>query len=197
MKKLLAVALGALAISATANANWYVQGDLGYSNVRISGDGDTDNKRVFTPSIAVGYKFADWRLALDYTHFGTMKWNDSWTDNGVSYEDEWKLKIRSFGFSALYDFNLNSPITPYVGAKLTLNYLNGKGHELNQTSAGITSSYDSKKSTKVGAGVLAGVSYKLTQDLYLNANVEYNYLGKDDEDNIHQYGAKVGLRYEF
>lgn len=28
MKKLLAVALGALVVSATANANWYVQGGI-------------------------------------------------------------------------------------------------------------------------------------------------------------------------
>lgn len=57
MKKLLVVALGALALASTAQAEWYVQGNLGYSKIKTSGleDGELNKSKV-TPSVAVGYK---------------------------------------------------------------------------------------------------------------------------------------------
>src|SRR5699024_12248846 len=73
MKKLLVVALGALALASTAQAEWYVQGNLGYSKIKTSGleDGELNKSKV-TPSVAVGYKLGDIRLAVDYTYYGNV-----------------------------------------------------------------------------------------------------------------------------
>ncbi|AKD37910.1 opacity type porin [Pasteurella multocida subsp. multocida OH4807] len=51
--------------------------------------------------------------------------------------------------------------------------------------------------TRVGIGLLAGASYYFTPNFALVGTVEYNYLGKLDEIRISNYGATLGLRYEF
>lgn len=61
----------------------------------------------------------------------------------------------------------------------------------------VFSANDSYKKTKVGAGVLAGVQYAVSPQLAVDAGVEYNYLGKLEDVKVNQYGAKLGLRYNF
>ncbi|HII3688335.1 TPA: opacity family porin [Pasteurella multocida] len=66
-KSVFVLALGTLC-AATASANFYVQGDLGYSKLKF----EDVSKSKFSPSLAVGYKFDDFRLALDYSHYGKL-----------------------------------------------------------------------------------------------------------------------------
>lgn len=205
-KSLLVLAMGTL-FAATASANFYVQGDLGTSKVKWSGHGESVSKSGFSPSLSVGYKFTDFRLALDYTRYATIKYNYVdhdylGVDNAVFESGKGKLKTDSFGLSAIYDINLNSALTPYVGARIAANRLSwdDNGIETHKMSGGkeiISKTSEKYRKTKIGYGVLAGVSYKFTDSLALNAGLEYNYLGKFDGDKGNQYGAKVGLRYEF
>lgn len=203
-KSLLVLAMGTL-FAATASANFYVQGDLGTSKVKWSGDGETASKSGFTPSFSVGYNFTDFRLAFDYTKYATIKYSyedvDSFHNGSVYESGSGKVKTDSFGLSAIYDINLNSALTPYVGARIAANRVswNDYGIEISQqqdkkVTEKVSEEY---RKTKLGYGVLAGVSYKFTDSLALNAGLEYNYLGKFDGDKGTQYGAKVGLRYEF
>lgn len=194
-KSLLALAIGALAVATTASANWYVQGDLGYSKVKSSGSDIGDlNKSKFTPSIAVGYKAGDWRFALDYTHYGKLE---------ESYSDEFEvsnesLKIYGLGLSAIYDIEINSIVKPYVGLRLSQNFFDSKYNGIGVGPNGqATRTYESEKENKFGYGAVAGVSYNFTPNWVLNGGVEYNRLGKFDNVKVNQYGAKVGIRYEF
>lgn len=175
-----------VAFSGTAFAqNWYVQGDVGASKLEEKSTGITikDDNTAFRAS--VGKDFGKLRYAVDYTHFGKVE------DNTTTYNSE--TKVQSLGLSALYDFDLKTAFTPYVGARVGLN-------RVEMDFANTSGSYTANESkTQFGIGALAGVQYSLTPALALNANVEYNYLGKLDlfDTEVNQYGVNVGLRYNF
>lgn len=80
-------------------------------------------------------------------------------------------------------------IKPYVGVRLASNIV----HIDNSDSSGV----ERRKQTKFGYGILTGFSYSLDKNLALNAGIEYNRLGGWEDTNVNQYGAKIGLRYEF
>ncbi|MDD0823495.1 opacity family porin [Mannheimia sp. AT1] len=183
MKKLLiATLVSTFALS--AQAQWYVQGDLGYS--KIADDSDLIDDSVFTQRISVGYDFGGYRIAADYTNLGKTK-------NDVSYYSNFEIstKVKSLGISAIYDFKNNSDFTPYLGARLAYN-------KVDISVSGASYRYYSnisvsESASRVGAGVLGGVQYKLTDNLKLNLGAEYNRLASD----FAQVGVNAGLRYNF
>ncbi|MDO5054949.1 MAG: opacity family porin [Pasteurella oralis] len=189
-KSLLVLALGTL-FAATASANFYVQGDLGSTKIKAKGGEDGKfSKNVFEPRLSVGYKFSDFRLALDYSHYNKIK--ETFVDaDEVTKTD---FKIRGLGLSAIYDFTLNAPVTPFVGARLSLNHFSTKDYTVYTSGSKET---EKANETRVGFGVLAGADYKLTPNLALVGTVEYNRLGRSEDVKIDAYGAKVGLRYDF
>ncbi len=190
-KSLLAIVIAASAVASTAAANWYVEGDLGYSKIKTSGSNYGEiNKSKFTPSVSVGYKFVDWRLAADYTHYGKSEY--SYSGNGVVGNGE--MKIQGFGLSAIYDLHLNTDLQPYIGVRLSSNVVELDEHYRRGNSTVYAHSEDT---AKFGYGAFAGASYQLAPDWALTGTVEYNRLGKIDDVKINQYGAKVGLRYTF
>lgn len=194
-KTAFAILLGSLAIATTANANWYVQGDFGRTKIK-SGTADDGqfNKNVSDLRLSVGYKFTDFRIALDYTRYGTVK---------ERYEDDTEvtdttLKLKGFGVSAIYDFNLNSPIKPFVGARLALNTFSDKDDTLHKDpNVPVQREVDSSKETRLGYGALAGASYDFTPNFAAVGTVEYNHLGRSGDVKVNSYGAKIGLRYSF
>lgn len=199
MKKLLAVAIGALAISSTAAANWYAQGDLGYSKSKFKGGNDNVSMTSFSPSVSVGYKINELRFALDYTYYGkeNFSYKNYYATNSYS-QINIDVKAHGFGFSTFYDFDLNSPIKPYVGLRLSLNDLKVNSsyvdfaNGVRNDSASRSQSY-----TKPGYGILAGASYQLTSNLALDGGIQLQRLASFDGIKVNQYGVKVGLRYEF
>lgn len=168
-KSLLAICVGALAFASTANAGLYAEGDVGLSRTSANGSHET---RV-EPRVAVGYKLGNVRVAGDYTHHGKIE----------------GAKIQGLGASVLYDFDANSNIQPYVGARVAANKFS-YDDRANQN-------YKSSSDTKFGYGVVAGAKYKLDQKWYANGGVEYNRLGNFDDTKVNNYGAKVGVGYEF
>lgn len=178
-KSLLTVVLGALVLS-TANANWYAEADAGISKTKFTSYADL-NKTKLEPRVAVGYKLGNVRIAGDYTHNGKFSGNAAGQQNTT--------KIQGVGASVLYDFNTHSSIEPYVGARISANQFKITNRQL--------SSFSDNNETKVGYGVVAGAKYKLDQKWYANGGVEYNRLGNFDDTKVNNYGAKVGLGYEF
>ncbi|MCF7521979.1 opacity family porin [Neisseria sp. ZJ106] len=172
MKKLFVVAvLAALPFTASAEG-FYVQGDLGASNLRVDTTvaGDFPNKTVFDQKISVGYDFNRFRVAADYTHFGNAKFND-----------DLSIKTQSFGVTGFYDFHNHSSFTPYVGLRL------------GYTKAKLSDPDLQGRSSSGSVGILGGTQMKLTDTLGLNLGLEYNRLASD----LGQFGGKVGLRYNF
>ncbi|TCJ98931.1 outer membrane autotransporter protein [Volucribacter psittacicida] len=177
MKKLFVIAaLAALPLTVSAKG-FYVQGDLGVSNLHIidTEDNDLPNKAVFTQRISVGYDFERFRIAVDYTNFGKAKFDDY----DVSF------KIQSFGVSGFYDFRNSSRFTPYVGARV--------GYSIAKITDYDFYFSETERKTSGSIGVLGGVQMKLADNLALNLGLEYNRLASD----FGQFGGQVGLRYNF
>lgn len=151
MKKALA-ALIALALPAAALAEgasgFYVQADAAHAKASSS----LGSAKGFSPRISAGYRINDLRFAVDYTRYKNYKQAPS-TD----------FKLYSIGASVIYDFDTQSPVKPYFGARLSLN----------RASAHLGGS-DSFSKTSAGLGVLAGVSYAVTPNVDLDAGYRYN-----------------------
>lgn len=168
-KSLLAVIVGAFTFASVANANIYAEGDVGLSRTKAN---DNNNTRV-EPRVSVGYKVGNTRVAGDYTHHGKV--------DGT--------KIQGLGTSVFYDFDTNSKVQPYVGARVAANQFK-YDNRANQP-------YRSSSEIKLGYGAVAGAKYKLDGNWYANGGVEYNRLGNFDSTKVNNYGAKVGVGYGF
>lgn len=113
-----------------------------------------------------------------------------------------EVKAHSVGLTAVRDFKIGtSPVTPYAGVRVGVNRLEGKvsanaSVTYEGDDYGISESHGAK-TTKMGAGVLAGIQYNITPAVVVDVGAEYNYLGKFHDVKVDQYGAKVGLRYNF
>lgn len=195
MKKLLLAALltstSTLAMAQISTDGLYVQGNVGVSkfNIKANGEKFKDNAAQYT--IAVGKDMGTARLQADYTNFGNFKENGSRGNRGEAGYEEWKgsLKFHSLGVSAIHDIKTATELMPYVGVRVGVNQMKFDYQNLDTK---IT-----KKSNKVGVGAVAGVQYAFNPQLALDAGVEYHYLGKIESLKVNQYGAKVGLRYNF
>lgn len=193
MKNLiLGTVLAGLSSVAFANTSgWYVQGDLGVSKLQGKDSSGQLKDDALTGRVAVGKDTGDVRIAGDYTYFGKAEQQSSIAT--ISHNAE--INAHSVGLSAIYDFNTNSTLTPYVGARLGLNKIEFNSNT--QVGSLNTSSYLEDKTT-VGVGALAGVQYSVNPNIAINAGAEYNYLGKIANDaKVDQYSANVGLRYNF
>ncbi|HHK5577949.1 TPA: opacity family porin [Neisseria cinerea] len=192
MKKILAtlVALSLPAIVlADDNRGFYVQGDVGHSTLKTSDEGGKVSSKGFSPRLSAGYDFGDFRIAADYTHYKTRK--DHEQDS--SYTLDSKIKLQSVGVSAIYDFDLNSPIKPYVGARVGLNRFS---YDDDHRSVNVHET-ESIRKTKTGVGVLAGVSYNITQNVALDAGYRYNHWGNFDGLKVHSHEVSAGVRVKF
>ena len=192
MKKVLAT-LVALSLPAVVladdNRGFYVQGDLGHSTLKTSDEGGKVSSKGFSPRLSAGYDFGDFRVAADYTHYKTRKDHEQ----GPSYTLDSKIKLQSVGVSAIYDFDLNSPVKPYVGARVGLNRFSYDDDE-RRADYHATETF---RKTKTGLGVMTGVGYDITQNVALDAGYRYNHWGNFDGLKVHTHEVSAGVRVKF
>ncbi|MDG6882186.1 Outer membrane protein P.IIC precursor [Phocoenobacter uteri] len=195
MKKALLVSTLSLALIAPvmAQQGFYIQGDLGYSSLKF-GNNKIKKSTGFSPRLSAGYNFGDVRLAVDYTGYNYK--NKYKSNKNVSKKDRYIDINRSFGLSAIYDFDMGSAIKPYVGARLALNHLKLDGKKISSNKKETIKG----SSSKLGLGVVVGASYSLTKKLDLDVGYHYNRWGKFKSiDNVkpisHEFST--GLRYTF
>ena len=192
MKKVLAT-LVALSLPAVVladdNRGFYVQGDLGYSTLKTSDEGGKVSSKGFSPRLSAGYDFGDFRVAADYTHYKTRKDHEQ----GPSYTLDSKIKLQSVGVSAIYDFDLNSPVKPYVGARVGINRFSYDDDE-RRADYHATETF---RKTKTGLGVMTGIGYDITQNVALDAGYRYNHWGNFDGLKVHTHEVSAGVRVKF
>ena len=192
MKKVLAtlVALSLPAIAlADDNRGFYVQGDVGHSTLKTSDEGGKVSSKGLSPRLSAGYDFGDFRVAADYTHYKTRKDHEQ----GPSYTLDSKIKLQSVGVSAIYDFDLNSPVKPYVGARVGINRFS---YDDDDRRANYHATETFRK-TKTGLGVMTGVGYDITQNVALDAGYRYNHWGNFDGMKVHTHEVSAGVRVKF
>ena len=192
MKKVLAT-LVALSLPAVVladdNRGFYVQGDLGHSTLKTSDEGGKVSSKGFSPRLSAGYDFGDFRVATDYTHYKT--WKDHEQDSSHTLDS--KIKLQSVGVSAIYDFDLNSPVKPYVGARVGLNRFS---YDDDYRRAGYHATETFRK-TKTGLGIMTGVGYDINQNIALDAGYRYNHWGNFDGMKVHTHEVSAGVRVKF
>lgn len=192
MKKVLAT-LVALSLPAVVladdNRGFYVQGDVGHSTLKTSDEGGKVSSKGFSPRLSAGYDFGDFRVAADYTHYKTLKDHEQ----GRNYTLDSKIKLQSVGVSAIYDFNLNSPVKPYVGARVGINRFS---YDDDDRREGYHTTETFRK-TKTGLGVMTGIGYDINQNIALDAGYRYNYWGKFDDVKVHSHEVSAGVRVKF
>ncbi|MDO4434494.1 MAG: opacity family porin [Alysiella sp.] len=163
-----------------AETGFYVQGDVGLAHVRANSKFESIKKSYkdskFLPRISAGYDFGNFRVAGDYTRYGKV---DERTNNASA-----QTKAHSLGVSAIYDFPTGD-LQPYVGARLATNHIKRVETTTTRTVK--------ESETKLGVGVLAGVGYKIDNNMTLDAGYRYNHL----DSNLKSHEATVGLRYKF
>ena len=192
MKKVLAT-LVALSLPAVVladdNRGFYVQGDVGHSTLKTSDEGGKVSSKGFSPRLSAGYDFGDFRVAADYTHYKTLKDHEQ----GRNYTLDSKIKLQSVGVSAIYDFNLNSPVKPYVGARVGINRFS---YDDDDRREGYHTTETFRK-TKTGLGVMTGIGYDITQNVALDAGYRYNHWGNFDGMKVHTHEVSAGVRVKF
>lgn len=210
MKKLSVLALAMMTATA-ANASiydapanqgqWYWQADIGYSELDFD-FGDTNRTEDGVGArISIGKDKGSYRYAYDYSYFGNAEDNYYYRDGTAYIHDEYNVYAHSIGASAFYDFKNTSKLTPYVGARVGVNFLSDELRRCvsSYSYGGEFCGYseDTNTDTRVGIGGIVGVSYQATPAVAVNVSGEYNYLGKVGDTKIDQTGANIGVRMNF
>lgn len=202
------------ALTATAHANYYVQGNVGVAKLSANTEGETlkDNSTAFL--VGVGKQIGNVRYGLDVGTIGKIKQADQYSHTALNAQfhsvDTNEVTGKTLGVGAFYDFKTSTPITPYVGARLGLNRLawdNTNTVTITYQSGSKEMQRDSFKAnkTQVGYGVVAGASYQVAPQWAVDANVSYDHLGKikwthEDRAGSAKLGKtalNVGVRYQF
>lgn len=199
--RLAAALIAAMGVSAAAVADEirgpYVQGDIGLANLKVDGGEKFKLRNTFRslknsykdsgfmPRISAGYDFGDFRVAGDYTHYKSIS-------EGVREDNsslDVKVKARGVGVSAIYDIPLQSNFQPYVGARVAVNKVKAEATATVANARG----HSSESETKVGYGLMAGLGYKINNNLTIDGGYRYNRLDSD----LKAHEVSAGLRYTF
>lgn len=210
MKKLSVLALAMITATA-ANASiydtptnagqWYWQADLGYSELDFDFGESNRTEDGVGGRISIGKDKGNYRYAFDYSYFGNAEDNYYYRDGTAYIHDEYNVYAHSIGASAFYDFKNASKLTPYVGARVGVNFLSDELRRCvsSYSYGGEFCGYseDNNTDTRVGVGGIVGVSYQATPAVAVNVSGEYNYLGKVGDIKVDQMGANIGVRMNF
>lgn len=196
MKKLVfATMLASICPLSVAQANTYIQANVGHSTFEFDGSGELTDSTV-SYGVAVGTAMENGaRYAIDYSRLANEK--EQLGEN--SYV---KAKIESVGVSAIYDFKNSTPLTPYVGLRVSANRIGFDGENfiaIDEASRSVVGAYEHAhyRKTQAGFGAVMGVQFQVAPNLAIDGAVEYNHLGKINGVTLDQYGAKAGVRVDF
>lgn len=196
MKKLLLATLlaGVSTLAFASPSNLYIQGDVLASRLEAKEDGFKDKDKLTGARVAVGTDAGAVRYVADYTYFGKLKHSENHKNGDY---DRVNVQIQSLGASAIYDFQTVSGFAPYAGVRLGVNHLKATWSERDTIGNQVITDSGSVKRTRAGIGAVAGVQYHVSPNIAVDGGVEYNHLGKISDVKLNQYGAKVGVRYNF
>ncbi|MDH2273804.1 opacity family porin [Moraxella porci] len=107
----------------TDAGQWYWQADLGYSELDFDFGESNRTEDGVGGRISIGKDKGNYRYAYDYSYFGNAEDNDYYRSGTTYIHDEYNVYAHSIGASAFYDFKNASRLTPYVGARVGVNFL--------------------------------------------------------------------------
>lgn len=194
MKKIMLTSLVAMFATVAANAGMYVTGHIRTNTneeMVYAGD-DVDNKEEFFDNlfldVAVGYKFdGGFRLETDVMNSRLYNTDD----------EEFTLQVLPMNLKGIWDFDMSSKFTPYVGIGLnSMSYDNGGEVSI------LGTKIIGDGAMEIDMFGIVGVTYELASnmmlDLQYNRTLQYNSMGDGVDasyDGVNQF--KVGMRYHF
>lgn len=203
-KTLLLAGVAACLFTANANAvelKQYVSGKLTYSDmsndVKYTQEDDSGKEKaddnVLGGSFAYGIKAGAVRTELELNI--KDKAEKTYTEDGESWKNS--LENNSVMLNAYYDIDTGTKLTPYVGAGIGMARLKAKVADTDENL--------SKSKTTFAWQVGAGVSYAMTENVFLDAGYRYTDSGnvtiKEDwgkakfDSTSHE--LLLGARYAF
>lgn len=210
LMSLVAMTTSAMAMTTPTLGGMYVEGDVGFSKLSAKQGNQEATGNNPSLTLAVGKQVGQVRYEVDYSYFGNAEQKTfgtkTITANQIPFvpagqyplESTTDIDAHSVGVSAYYDLTTNGKLTPYVGARVGINHLSREvSEELHQGFADYDISEQTTNKTGVGAGLNIGATYQILPKVSVNAGAQYHYLGKIDDTKVNQYGAKVGVRYQF
>ncbi|MCC8195117.1 MAG: acyloxyacyl hydrolase [Deltaproteobacteria bacterium] len=143
-------------------------------------------------AIAVGYDFerllnVPMRGEIEYAFFGNVDGSVSRSFDGGTVSGEAKLKnkmdIQTLFFNAYFDFDTDTPFTPYLGAGLGIAFVDSKSSgSVDYSVGGVdysgSSSTNYKLNTNFAWNVGAGVAWEFNDLLTLDLGYRFASLGK-------------------
>lgn len=188
MKRLLAVAVVMLAVTAVSSAQLALKGvggAIGFASVSFNGGTSTESMSGFliAAHADLGEFAKDFSLVPDVEYFSTSKSVGGGT---------WKVSDFAINANAHYNIAMEGMLKPYVGAGLGLNFFSTTAEAtVNFGPFGGVQTYSATASaTRLGINLLAGINYQLSDMLTLV--VEPRYVIASDLNN---FQIKAGLTY--
>ena len=196
-------AVGATLFASSAmaqDAGPYVGVGVGLVDARSTTVTDTASRSVkfdngLMGSLALGYDYgSNWRSEIELSR----RTNDLDTVAGATAAG--KLQATSLMANAIYDFDINSPVTPYLGAGLGFSQVKLK----NASPFGASSINDSDRALALQG--IAGLSFAVNESIDLFA--DYRYFTTRDLDmstaagtaasfDTDAHSVMAGLRFNF
>ena len=166
----------AAAANVLVNNGYYVQADLGYSNLEAKyNDNRPNDNKLEDKGLGYGISFGKdtdlARYALDYTNYGKI--NSSYTyqpqtNTNTSITSSGELKAQSLGLSAIYDFDTVSGFTPYAGARVGINQIKSTVSTVTTTAAAQSrTTHSQNKKTRLALVCWLGRNMPSTHSLAL------------------------------
>jgi opacity protein-like surface antigen/outer membrane protein OmpA-like peptidoglycan-associated protein len=198
LQLLTAVALTALmSVPSLAQADdegWYVRGNIGYglmNDADFTGDllGDVEGEGNAAISLGAGYEFGNnWRLELDVAQI----WNDLGAIGQIPSTSA-DLRTTSAMLNAIYDFPGFGNWEPYLGAGIGVvnGNLSASAHDFANGIIPVNTPACSQPTCEfddadggIGWQVLAGLGYKITDNLTWDTQYRYQSFGDFGFDGV-------------
>lgn len=142
---------------------------IGYSmpskqDVESHSTNGIDFKNGAEIQLAVGYKMDSFRFEGEYS-YSKFSMDKLYTSSASRYIDD-VMKIHSLLANAIYDFNINFPFKPYIGAGLGMSQVRWDGKTIH---------YSDKAFTYQG---FFGVTYAVNNKINFDIQYKYKDIGK-------------------
>lgn len=177
--------------------SWYLRGDIGWGfaesfdlNQNGAAISNPDADDIFSIGAGFGYYFSD-NVRGDVT--AEHRFDTDVTGTNVTTGTLFTTELSSTVLlgNVYYDFRGRDEFSPYLGA--------GLGVAFNDTNT------DDSQRTELAASVMAGVTYRMRDNVSLDAGYRMLYLGEARMDtavptaleDIIEHEIRVGVRYEF
>lgn len=192
-----AMAGGLLAVMAFscgdhAQAQWYLGGEAGWSNLTDQTDNVSGAPAIhksfdsgYALGVRGGYQLGPWRFEEEYIYHNNSL--DSLSVGGVNIPGaSGSRDSHAIMTNVLYDFNLGWPVTPHIGAGI------GAVDVLENAKAPGIGAIANDNDWVLGYQAIGGVAYNINPNLSLE--VDYRYLATSDP--TFHFAAAPGVNYK-